>query len=207
MTVPGWPEDDREAIRYFSALVEKHGIDAHSLDWGSRESQRLRFTVLAQIGPLEGASVLDVGCGLGDFFGWLSETGQRVRYTGIDITPAMVEIAAKRFPDAQFEVCNILEGPPAGGPFDYVFASGIFYLRRTEPFPFLRRMVETMFGLCTRGTAFNSLSAWAPRREPGEFYADPLDTLAFCRTLTTRLSLRHDYHPQDFTMHLHKQKE
>jgi SAM-dependent methyltransferase len=204
MSVPGWTDDDQHTIRYFSRLVEQHGTDPRALDWGSRESQRLRFGVLAGIGPLHGVSVLDVGCGMGDFFGWLTENGLRVDYTGVDITPPMIEIARRRFPDARFEVGNLMDGAPVGGPFDYVFASGLFYLRRTEARDFLQWAVARMFSLCRKGVAFNSLTAWAPRQEEGEFFADPVDTLAFCRSLTPRLLLRHDYHPQDFTLFLLK---
>ena len=38
----------------------------------------------------------------------------------------------------------------------------------------------------------------------GEFYTDPLQTLAFCRTLTPWVTLRHDYHSRDFTIYMRK---
>jgi hypothetical protein len=52
--------------------------------------------------------------------------------------------------------------------------------------------------------AFNSLSAWATDQEAGEFYADPLRVVDFCRRITPRVVLRHDYHPRDFTVYLYK---
>jgi len=204
MTCDTWADDDRYTIGYFNSLVEKHGIDPRALDWGGAESQRLRFSILAGIGPLGRASILDVGCGQGDFYGWLAEEKVDVDYHGIDITPAMVDIARARFPGARFDVRNVREDSPAERSYDFVFASGVFYLRRHEPFDFLCRMVEAMFACCRKGAAFNSLSAWAPRKEAGEFYTDPLDVVSFCRTLTPRVILRHDYHPQDFSIFLYK---
>ena len=66
------------------------------------------------------------------------------------------------------------------------------------------QMVQQMFRHCRKGTAFNSLSAWSPHKDADEFYANPLETLEFCRTLTPRLVLRHEYHQRDFTLLLHK---
>src|SRR5262245_18456396 len=109
---PDWTRDDESTVAYFTRLVERHGTDPRALDWGSRESQRLRFAVLAGVGPLGGASVLDVGCGQGDLLDWLRESGIDAQYAGVDITPPMVEVARRRFPGASFEVRNLLERPP-----------------------------------------------------------------------------------------------
>ena len=96
-----WAEDDRSTVDYYRRLIGRYGTDPRALDWGGAQSQRLRFTVLAGVGPLRGASVLDVGCGQGDFYAWLTEAGHGVDYHGIDITPGMVEIARGRFPGAR----------------------------------------------------------------------------------------------------------
>jgi RimJ/RimL family protein N-acetyltransferase/SAM-dependent methyltransferase len=199
-----WKGDDARSVEYFTSLVEKHGIDSRALDWGSRESQQLRFAMLARIGDLRGASVLDVGCGQGDLLAWLQEQRLDVRYRGVDITPAMIDVAKKRFADQDFTVCNVLENPPLPQSVDYVIASGVFYLRQTEPMAFMQAMVRTLFAACRKGVAFNSLSAWSPVREAGEFYADPAEVIAWCRQLTPRLAMLHDYHPRDFSMFLYR---
>jgi RimJ/RimL family protein N-acetyltransferase/SAM-dependent methyltransferase len=199
-----WNEDDRENARLYDALVEQYGGGPRALDWGGAESQRLRFEVLAAVAPLRGASVLDVGCGLGDFCQWATDADMEVRYTGIDIAPRMVEAARRRLPTARFELCNLLEAKPPDDAYDYVLASGVFAKRRRAPSEFMNHLAGLMFGLCRKAVAFNSLSAWAPDQEAGEFYADPAATLAFCRTLTPRVVLRHDYHPRDFTLYLYK---
>jgi SAM-dependent methyltransferase len=186
-------------------LAEAHGGDVRAVDWGSRASQELRFSVLASIGDLRGARVLDVGCGQGDLCGWLAARGIECEYTGIDLSPRMVALARKRYPRTAFEVRNVLEDQRSCAPWDFVLASGIFYLRQDAPEEYLRAMVEALFARCTRGLAFNSLSLWSPARaEPGEFRADPVRTLTMAARLTPRLSLRHDYHPGDFSLLLHR---
>lgn len=203
-----WSRDDERNIDFYNGLVERYGVDVRALNWGSRESQQLRFSVLAQVGQLNDKSLLDVGCGQGDFYGSLKEQEIKVDYTGIDLAPKMIEIARSRFPEARFETENLLAPQSTlAADYDYVLSSGIFYYRQHEPFAFMKEMLARMFERCRLGLAFNSLSAWCGERDAGEFYADPLETLAFCRTLTPWLTLRHDYHPRDFTIYMHKRND
>jgi SAM-dependent methyltransferase len=199
-----WLKDNARNVRLYSQLVREHGNDIRTLGWGSRESQARRFAVLSEIGGMRGASVLDVGCGLGDFYGWMRRKKLRVRYTGVDITPGMVEKARKRFPRGRFHVCDVLDTSYPLIVHDYVLSSGIFTHRVASAFDFLAAMVRRMFDLSKHGVAFNCLSGWAREREAGEFHADPLKVVSFCRKLTPWVVLRHDYHPRDFTIYLYK---
>ena len=198
-----WRRDNERNARYFSECLIKYGISARALDWSGEQSQFLRFRVLSEVGSLDGASVLDVGCGLGDLCGWLRADSHDVRYTGIDIAPAMIEAARSRFTDARFEVLDLLSDPVQDS-FDYVLSSGIFTHRTAEAKLFFEAMLEQMFALAERGLAVNCLSTWAEQIEPREFHANPLETVAFCRKLTPWVVLRHDYHPADFTVYLYK---
>jgi len=202
-------DDDLKTVEIFSDSLRRHGQDFRALNWGSREGQENRFRVLCEIGLADGDSLLDVGCGLGDLYVYLSERGVAAGYSGLDITPDMVAAASRRFPAVTFRCGSLLDGfdAPAGG-FDYVFASGIFYLREEQPFEHLQASVARMFAFARKGVAFNCLSAWNGTDDGGsEYREDPLRCLAFCRELTPWVVLRHDYHPGDFTVYLRKQAE
>jgi SAM-dependent methyltransferase len=201
--------DDRKTIEVFSNSLRRHGQSYRALNWGSHEGQENRFRVLCEIGLAAGDSLLDVGCGLGDLYGYLGRLGIAAAYSGLDITPDMVTAAGKRFPAVPFH-CGSLTGgfaaPPGG--FDYILASGIFYLREEAPFAYLTATVERMFALCRKGIAFNCLSTWGEADDGGnEYREDPLRCLAFCRTLSPYAVLRHDYHPGDFTLYLRRQAQ
>jgi SAM-dependent methyltransferase len=197
--------DDQRTREHFEALSQQHGGDVRALDWGSREAQERRFAVLASIGDLHGARVLDVGCGHADFYAWLCAQGVQCEYSGVDLSPTMIRHCLARFPERPFAVCNLLEQNPPLASYDYVFASGIFYLRRDSPDAYLCAMIERMFALCSRGLGFNSLSSWgASQQQTGEFRADPVATLAQAAQLSGAITLCHDYHPGDFTLLLHK---
>ena len=98
-----------EIISFYDDNVSKHGNDIRSVAWGSKESQENRFLVFSEMTDLEGKDILDVGCGLGDLYGWLKSRFKSFNYTGVDITSSMIDEASKSYPDAEFKVQNINE--------------------------------------------------------------------------------------------------
>lgn len=200
-----WEKETKWNRRYYEKRYEEFGATVRALDWGSEESQQLRFKVLSEVTDLSDKSLLDVGCGLGDFYGWLRGHEFHHGYTGIDLSSNFIEEARDRFPSGTF-LQGGFPGKVPEGRYDVIVASGIFTYRPKSGIPYFRMMVEEMFHRCTEAVAFNVLSAWAQGKEEDEFHADPLDTLSFCRTLSPWVSLRHDYHPRDFTIYLYKEK-
>ena len=200
-----WQLEDDTIDSYYTGLLKKYGISTQSLDWGGKNSQELRFRVFSEIGDLNGCSVLDVGCGLADFNKWLVKNGILVKYSGIDITAAMIEKAILRFPELSLSVTNLLtDFPGKENEFDYVFASGIFYRRSKGRYKFLEDMVRQMYRLCSIGMAFNTLSVWSKDKNGVEFYADPVKIIDVCKKITHKIIFRHDYLPNDFTICLFK---
>ena len=82
-------------ILFYDNRVSIHGTSYKSLNWGSKESQNLRFKVLSSIGDFNRKKILDFGCGIGDYYSWLIENNFNVNYTGIDISSKMV---LKKYP-------------------------------------------------------------------------------------------------------------
>lgn len=196
--------DDLRNQKLYSTLLAKYGDDARSLNWGSRQSQQYRFTVLSEIGIRSGNSVLDVGCGLGDFLGWCRSKQLDVNYTGVDITPEMLAFCQTRYPEANFELGSVADLGEVTAVFDYVIASGIFTHRIQDPVSYFHQGITLMWRLAGQALGFNALSQWAGMQEPDEFYADPLATIDFCRSLTPWVTLRHDYAAHDFTIYMFK---
>jgi len=75
-----------------------------------------------------GGSVADLGCGPGHIAGYLTGVGQHV--VGIDLSPAMVEVARRRHPDVTFRVGSLLTLPATDGEFTGAIAFySIIHLR------------------------------------------------------------------------------
>jgi ubiquinone/menaquinone biosynthesis C-methylase UbiE len=66
-------------------------------------TRRLERLIGETVSQTPGRSVLDIGCGTGDYSPMLVGAGS---YVGVDINPAYVESARARFPQAQFETMN-----------------------------------------------------------------------------------------------------
>jgi SAM-dependent methyltransferase len=68
----------------------------------------------------EGTTVLEVGCGTGELLASMRPS----RGVGVDISPAMVEIASKKYPDLEFRVMDAAS-EPFRESFDYVILSSL----------------------------------------------------------------------------------
>ncbi len=198
-------ENKEKVIKHFSKLVEHHGNDVASLDWGRKESQELRFKVLSEVGLKTCETVLDIGCGLAHLADYLESQGVTAQYTGYDITPAMVKQARQRRPDLDIMECDLLGGELVKYPtHDYVVSSGIFYLCKEKPLAFMDAMIRSMYARCRKGVAFNSLSSLADEKGESEFYADPSDVLRLCLEISPKAIVRHEYMAHDFTVFLYR---
>ena len=82
--------------------------------------------VLERIPVGRDTSVLDVGCGAGRFSRIVAYRGAKV--SGLDATPALVEIARERIPDGDFRVGDMEKLPWADGSFDLVTGFNSFFI-------------------------------------------------------------------------------
>jgi SAM-dependent methyltransferase len=198
-----WTKQLTDIAQFYSDLITRYGHNPRACDYGRAESQQIKFKTLAQVMPIQGKQVLDVGCGFADFADYLYRSCGVLDYEGIDITPRMIEEAHRLRPHLSLKVLDILTENPEGS-YDLVTANGIFYLLNQDAELYMQRLIAKMYELSSNAVAFNSLSSWAENQEDGEFYADPLTTVQFCRTLTPWVVLRHDYLPHDFTIYMYK---
>ena len=190
-------------ILFYDNKVSIHGTSYKSLNWGSRESQNLRFKVLSSIGDFNHKKILDFGCGIGDYYAWLIENKFNIYYTGIDISSKMVLKAKERFSNVEFIQQDIFS-QPLEKTYDYIFLSGVF--TETNEL-FFQKCITYLFENCTHGIGFNLLSKWYPHESKSkkyEYVASPIKTLNFCEGLSKKVVFRHDYHFRDFTIFLYK---
>ncbi|MGH2382339.1 MAG: class I SAM-dependent methyltransferase [Candidatus Limnocylindria bacterium] len=105
--------------------------------------------------------VLEFACGSANDYRAFVAYGlaRHLDYTGVDLTSKNIENALRRFPDARFQVGDILDLPYADASFDFVIASDIFeHLAPDE----MERALDEASRLARRGVAltfFNMSSA------------------------------------------------
>lgn len=78
------------------------------------------------LGDLDGARVLDVGCGNGRNGGWLAERGADV--VGVDLAASLLDSVRPELPESMVVTAlDVLRDPLPSGPFDVVYDSGCFH--------------------------------------------------------------------------------
>jgi SAM-dependent methyltransferase len=191
---------------HYEAALAEHGPTARGVDWKDPAGHRLRHQQFLRL--LDGdrdATVLDLGCGYGDFLAFLRESGHRGRYIGVDVVPSMVE-AARRLhgegPDRSFRVDS--SAPETA---DYAVGSGILNVTcGTDPAAWQEYVDATIAVLASagrRGFGFNMLSLDSdPGRRRGDLhYADPPSTLgAMIAHYGRHVALLQDYGLWEFTV-------
>jgi len=192
----------RKILRYYSKLFEQYGYDPKSIGWGLRGGKlSLRFETLLQIGQISGCSILDVGCGFGDLYGFLKFKKIKTKYFGVEINPKLVEVGKKIYPKAKLEVRDI-EKKPFNKKFDWVLASGI--TSHASTYPHIEGVLRAMFRSCKQGVAMNFVSDLVDYRTKGLFYSSPEKIFTIAKSLSNRIVLRHDYMSYEFTIYIYK---
>lgn len=198
----------RHAIQsFYAAQTNRHGFDHRAVGYNHPDSQLRRFQVLSEVGDLHGKRVLDVGCGMGCFLGWMWDRGIVPDYTGMDLCPDFITHATQRFERGakgpyRFVASDLLEFS-APEPFDYVVSSGIFGYRTAHTEERVAPSIEHMLSLCREGVAVNFLSSRTPRPAARSWYVDPTVITEVVRPLSPAFTIRHDYLPNDFTLYLY----
>lgn len=173
---------------YFGARLAAYGDDPRGVDWQSAEAQRARFDALIAVGDLDGATVLDAGCGLGHLYGYLCQQGITVGYTGCDLSEAHISRARAIYPHVRFIAfgARAVAGAEA---FDYVIACGLLHLRVPRWQRWAWGLVRTLYACCRRAFAF-TLPARGHGHPPVLAAVDPADWSARLHALCPTVDMR-----------------
>jgi len=181
--------------------LTRHGYHPNALYWSTREVQEICFEVLAAIGIEDGDSLLDVGCGFGDFKGWFERQGGALDYTGIDLSPDLLAEAEVRNPGGRFFCGELFDMDSVKSGFDWVILSGSLNELLHDEGDYARRVIERMYALCRKGVAFNLLDARHLRVHDLQTHM-PDEMLAWCRGLCPASVMRDAYLKNNFTIYM-----
>ncbi len=197
------PRDANAVIERYRRRIEQCGPTPASLNSGSVEAQRRRHAVHAAALPSKDVTVLDVGCGVGMFYEFLRQHGFAGAYTGYDIVPQYVERCRQRFPQARFELRNVVaEG--IDGTYDAIVFSQVFNNRYqySDNMQVVEHVLRTAVAHARYSVSIDFLSTRVDYREAHLFYYDPAALLRLGLSLAPRVVLRHDYRPHEFCLQL-----
>jgi len=198
-------QSKKEVIKRYQARIAEYGLTFDSLGSGNVSHQDLRFQVHKNIGISSGDRILDIGCGLGDFYHYLKSHGIEVDYHGVDLVPELIDAAKTRNPDCVFEIRDIIEDQFPESSFDYVVCSQVlnFKFSFEDNYKHAIKMLELMFKFSSKGVSCDFLSNFVDFEESHLNYYNPLEIFNFSKSLTKRVDLIHSYPLFEFTIYLY----
>lgn len=193
-------------VKHFHSSRQKRRKDNHAgaQGWTSREAQHARFEAIASSLDFNDMSVLDVGCGMGDFNDFLDRRFRWFDYIGVDQQQEFIETAKRRYEGrrntwfhlADFTRCQMPE-------VDVVVASGTFSYRCDNQ-NYYMEMVRHLYASANRAFIFNMLDRVFFESGPmivshhrGRIYEQ-------CRELCSETVLKTSYLENDFTIVMSK---
>lgn len=99
--------------RSYDAVAGRYA-DSFSGELADKPLDRALLTCLAEQAG-DGSPVADLGCGPGHVAAWLAEHG--VAAVGIDLSPAMIAVGRRAYPEVEFREGDFLALPAADGEF------------------------------------------------------------------------------------------
>jgi SAM-dependent methyltransferase len=203
------PHEKRSLLKLYSDRLAQYGPTIAALGW-TKPKARLRFRVLLEYWlstPLtRPLRVLDFGCGFGDLFGYAQDRNVPIDYTGLDINSDLIRVARSRYPTARFLCADIFE-QPLDEKFDIVLSSGAHNYLLSNNLKFIERSFELFSDMSEFGFAVNFLSDRVNYRNEQNYYSAPETILSLALIYTSRVTLRHDYMPFEFTVFVDKRAE
>lgn len=205
-------KEKEELTNLYNKRFDELGYNIKSVGWRSKNQQKTRFDILAQIGNLKNKKILDVGCGFGDFYKFLIEKNTKPKiYHGIDLSSNIISKANEIFKNNDNVILKAVsfketENNFKSEEFDYVIASGIFNFLISDNYTYLKETIKSMFRICKIGVAINMTTDYVDYKDKNLFYFNPEKVFSFCKKITKRICLRHDYMPYEFTIYLYKKQ-
>ena len=192
------PKIDNE--KFYSSAIEMYGTTAKGVNWISAQTQKKRFQVILDLLPkeLQEYTLLDAGCGFGDFYTYLQKKKNvPKKYIGVDSLEDMYNIASSN------TACEILIADITKGEIpltDFVVCSGALNtLTREETLQF----IHTCFSASTMGFVFNILHG--DKKSDTYNYFTTIDLQQICEALKAKkIIFKDDYMDGDITVGIFK---
>ena len=186
---------------YYKPLIKHYTPqDARFVSWLTKNNQDLRFFQLIDNIEFSFNSVLDVGCGVGDFWEYLNAVGHCnvSDYKGIDILPKMIEGAKSKFNyiEDKFECIDVFDYFITH---DYCVSTGAISVRLfeddEEQKSYGYNFIDKLHSLSNKAFAINFLSDYTDERVKTNelFYYTPELMYTYCKMNYGNVKLISDY--------------
>jgi SAM-dependent methyltransferase len=196
-------------IQSYEKLYELYGVSPKSLGW-TKGKQEIRFFQLTRNLNLDGKSILDVGCGFGDFAGFLIKNSVKdFKYYGIDLVPKFISDAKNIYSNSNSYIHFINDDflkHSFDQSFDYVISSGAFNLdlKNFDGYSYVAESLSKMYELSRVAVTADFLSDKVDYCYEHNFNSDPAKILEMAYALSKRVNLLNDCFPFEFSIEIYR---
>lgn len=183
-------------IDFFSKRLTHFKDSPEAVGW-TYKGQIMRYEAILQFINPSGSTILDFGCGKGDFYRFLKQRGIECKYTGIDINPTLIELARKKYGENLFYERDI-EREPLKDTFDYVVAIGVFNLQVQGIKETARECLKILFSHTSQRLVATFLNCQTRLRDIGVTYFSKDELIEFASALTDKFQLEDSLIEGDF---------
>jgi len=202
-------EQDRVANNSsYAQRIAKFGTGRSVLSTGTLQKEIERYDTITSIGilDLDRTVVLDVGCGLSNYYEYLISKGFKGEYIGIDVSLEMLEISKLKFPMNRY-LCGELEEIQAEvKDVDFIVSSQTFNrkLHFSDNYKEIENFIKSAADIVQRGVAFDLMSDYVDFFEEKHFYYSPERIFEFCKKKFKKVNLFHDLEGFEFIIQIKK---
>ncbi len=180
--------------QFYTSAISMYGTSPKGVNWTSQQTQELRFDVLLSLLPNTIDSLVDAGCGFGDFYLYMKKKKRLPsNYLGIDSLVQMQSIASHK---TQKEILLADVTKDSIPHADYYVCSGAMnILQSFETHLFIRNC----FNASRQGFVFNLLYGEKKSQTYNYVTRSQIDKIAQSLNVT-RVETRDDYMQNDITV-------
>jgi len=191
------------SLIFFSKKLSLFGNAPASVGWTAM-GQKLRYEGILRLLPLAGKSILDFGCGKGDFYGYIRQKGIRAEYTGSDINKKLIDAASAYYPEARFVTLDI-DSEDLHETFDYVILCGVFNLNIQDVKESVESTLRKLFLHTKKTLLFNCLNAGSKNKDTNLVYFEHREIFSIASLITESVNLYTDIVDGDIFILLNKE--
>ena len=186
------PRIDSE--KFYTSAIKMHGTTPKGVNWTSKETQEIRFDMILEMLPKEIDSLVDAGCGFGDFYTYMNKKKRTPKkYIGIDSLIDMYSIASNNTAQ-EIIIADITKDKIPHAKY-YICSGAMNVLDKFETYLF----IQNCFLACGDGFIFNILHGEDESETYNYFSTCQIEKIA--KELNVkRVEIRDDYMDGDITV-------
>ena len=200
--------DKKRIIDRYNKRLDIYGDKIESLASGNQLRREIRFNILNDVGNLKNKKIIDLGCGFGDLIPYLDNKlgANNYEYVGVDINDRILEISKSKYPEKKF-LCQDILSNDFNEIADYVISTSTFNNKLIDEsnYSFIKKILNKCYSISNCGVAVDFMTSYVDYKiDDDVFYYKPEEIFKISKSITKRVTLRHDYKLFDFCIYLYK---